>query len=252
MPRTWLSGLCIAASALVISAAGVACATRDRMCVAPTECGAAAACVAGRCQLRDGSPALAELGEAGAPAVRRVVAEPVDVAYLAPGAPDPAGRVPPLVVLGRGDGARLLLRFSVPLAPEEQVVEAYLLLTRSDAVDSDPAPAMLHVRRIADAWDSRTVRWALQPRLVETGAPATVVTPAGRGVLRLDVRELVSRWSRREKDEHGLAVVEDTSTATGLAVAATAVPTVDDPGLRPLPPGPALAGPRLELYLRGP
>lgn len=251
MPRAWLSASVVALAG-ALAAAPAACAIRDRMCVAPNECGGAAVCVAGRCQLRDGSPAIAEQGEAGASAVRRVVAEPVDVAYLSPGAPEPAGRVPPLVVLGRGDGARLLLRFSVPIAPEEEVVEAYLLLSRSDVVDADPAPITLHVRRIAEAWDSRTVRWALQPRLMETGAPATVVTPAGRGVLRLDVRGLVSRWSRRENDEHGLAVVEDAPSATGLAIAAVDVPAGGELAGRPLPPPPALAGPRLELYLRSP
>jgi hypothetical protein len=46
-----------------------------------------------------------------------------------------------------------------------------------------------------------------------------VVTAAGRPVVRLDVRDLVSRWPRREKDEQGLAVVASSTSVTGTALA---------------------------------
>lgn len=199
------------------------CARRDRMCVTPAEC-APGICVAGRCALADRTPAILEVGDGGAPAVKRLLLAPVDLAYLAPGAPAPEGSVPAVVTLGKEKGARLLLKFEAPMPESATVVEAYLLLPRAESVDVDPvavSPISLHVLRVVDPWDSRSIRWATQPRTLDVGASATVLTTAGRPWIRLDVRELVSRWPQRQPDDQGLALVASETNTTGMAFATT-------------------------------
>ena len=202
------------------------------MCAAVTDCGTRASCVAGRC-LPDGrDAAIAQ------PNVRRLVLSPVDVAYIRRG--DASASVPAVITLGRAaDGdALLLLRFALTLPPTSTVLEAYLLLERSDAVDADPPPVFLHADRIRDRWEASTLSWARQPRLEDTRSPRTAVT-AGRGLVRLDVRDLVRRWAARAPEEQGLAVVAETNSRTGMAFVLT------PPLLGPLREAPvASAGPR--------
>lgn len=169
---------------------------------------------------------MLELAEAGAPAVRRLLLAPVDLAYLSPGAPAPEGRIPAVVTLGRDSDARLLVKFAAPLSENATIVEAYLLLPLAEGADVEPSggsPLYLHALRIVDPWDSRSVTWSMQPRTADVHAPATVVTAAGRPWVRLDVREIVARWPRREKDDEGLAVVASAgavgSSGPGVAFA---------------------------------
>jgi len=197
----------------------LSCATRDRLCVIATECGPLAICVAGRCQMQKGTPAILETTDAGISAVKRLVFRPIDTAYLAPNLPAPEGSIPSVIVLGKDEAARFFLRFEARIDEKANIVEAYLLLPRAQNVDSDPTPISMHVLRVIDAWDSRTIRWSQQPRTQDTGSPATVVTVAGRPMVRLDVRELVARWPRRDPDENGLAVVASQTSATGTAIA---------------------------------
>jgi hypothetical protein len=195
-----LGGLAILACLLC------ACVRSPRMCVADVGCGANASCVAGRCLSRGAVAAIAT--------ARRLLVEPVDVAYLRPGgATETAG----LATLGRGDGALVLLRFSAPLPPETSVVEAYLLMDRAADVEADPVPITLHVERVVDPWQGASASWARQPRLAEVGASETRVLPSSGGFVRLEVRSVVERWRRRAKDEMGLAVVAAGRSATGLA-----------------------------------
>jgi hypothetical protein len=200
------------------------CVARPRMCVAESECGPSAACVGGRCLPEGGIPAIQT--------ARRVLFAPVDLAYLRRGgASSEAGAPPPLVVLGRNSDreSKLLLRFSVPLPPEATVIEAYLLLDRSDLVDSDPEPIALHAARIAEPWDSRSVTWATQPRIDDLNLPSTTVRPEGGPLVRVDVRDLVAKWRTHDARDQGIAVVAETSTPSGIAFA---------------------LGPRLELYVK--
>jgi hypothetical protein len=195
--------------------------------------------VAGRCQAQKGTPAILETTDAGTPAVKRVVFHPVDVAYLAPDVPPPEGSVPSIVALGKDESARLFLRFEARIPENAKVVEAYLLLPRAQtsragapdgkelAADSDPVPISVHVLRVIDPWDSRTIRWSIQPRTQDTGSPAAVVTSSGHAQVRIDVRDLVSRWPRREKDDQGLAVVASTTGVTGIAVSLGADVTLE-------------------------
>ena len=234
-----------------------ACVERDRLCIGTIECGTASACVAGRCQALAKDDAGRTLPpEIAAPEVRRVVVAPTDMAYVLAGGEGSPSSLPPVLVLGRtGDDAALLLRFAVPIAEQESVVEAYVLLDRAEVVESDPYPISLHAARILDAWDGRSISYAREPRWEETGSPGAVVTGAGRPLVRIDVRELVKHWKERDPRDQGIAVLADKTSRTGMAFAAAS--SVLDKGptsmLGSAPDDPArwaAAPPRLELYLR--
>ncbi len=242
----------------VMLVAAAACVERDRLCASATECGTTSACIAGRCQptLKDDAgraipPMIAS------PQVRRVVAAPIDVAYVSTSRSGKPSDLPPVLVLGRsGDSARLLLRFAVPIAEEESVVEAYVLLDRADVVESDPNPISLHAARIIDAWDGRSISYARQPRWEETGSPGAIVSGGGRPLIRIDVRDLVTHWKERDPRDQGIVILSDDTSRTGMAFAA-ASSVIDEGPTSMLGAVPdetrsswAAAPPRLELYLR--
>jgi len=224
-PRHAAAALALASAAALFAA----CATRPRMCEAPTDCGSSA-CVAGRCQPDAGTPAVQSS--------RRLVFEPVEVAYIPPEGGD--ATAPAIAVLGK-DRARLFLKFAVPLPPEQEVIEAYVLLSRSDTYDADPSPISLHATRIVEAWSPRSTSWATQPQTEDVRAPKTTVTASGRPLVRLDVRELVQKWRRRDARDQGIAVVAERPSATGMAFA-LAPREAEGSGV--------VRGPILELYVR--
>lgn len=229
--------------------AGVGCVPRARMCTASSECSDKSACVAGRCQLEKASvkPAV--------DSARRLVMHPIDIAYVSSTAKDPAvaGPLPNVFVLGK-DGAKLFLRFSVPILPHANIVEAYVVLHRSTLVDDDPEATVLHATRIVEPWSARSMSWARQPRTAETRLPSTTVEPSGSPIVRLDVRDLVRHWARRDPDEHGLSIVSENETSTGTTFAFSAVGAERasyDVGFGGrLGPPPDNLEPYLELYVR--
>jgi len=245
---------------------GGACAPRARMCTSVDECGRGVSCVAGRCLPDGGIPAIQN--------ARRVVAAPESIAYLLRGDGAKEGAAPSFLTMGRDDrsDAVLLLRFNVPLPPDAKVIEAYVVLERTDLVDVDPTPIALHAVRIVEPWDARSVSWALQPKVQEVRAPTTQASPTGRSLVRIDVRELVRGWAAHEKTDQGIAIVSENTSPTGIAFALLplgdpAAPAVEpavapvfggrgalvDPrgsGLEALKSGPQRAGPRLELYVK--
>jgi hypothetical protein len=241
----------------VMLVAFAACVERDRLCASTTECGTTSACIAGRCQptLKDDAGRIIP-PMISSPLVRRVVASPTDIAYVSSHAGASPSDLPPVLILGRkGDSAALLLRFAVPIAEEESVVEAYVLLDRADVVESDPNPISLHAARIIDAWDGRSISFERQPRWEETGSPGTIVSGAGRPLVRIDVRDLVTHWKARDPRDQGLVVVSDDTSRTGMAFAAAS--SVLDQGSTSMLGSStdegatwAAAPPRLELYLR--
>ncbi len=206
------------------------CAPRSRMCVAPADCARDFACVAGRCQLDKPNvkPAINT--------ARRLVVRPVDLAYLRRGHAE-VDRLAPVVAFGR-DASVLLMRFEVSLPKNANVLEAYVVLHRSEAVDDDPEPMSMHVNRIIEAWDGRSTSWARQPRTLETRLAATVVAPGGPRLVRLNVLEIVRLWQLRDPRDHGLALVADDSSRSGSTVALRSVT------------GSADVEPYLELYVR--
>lgn len=204
------------------------------------DCGPGNACVAGRCVSTSPSASQTLVGEG----VVRLVAEPTEMAYLRRG-DSPGTGTPHIVTLGRDTDARLFLRFSVQLPSDSEVVEAYLLLSRSDEVDNDPLPPIaLHASRITDPWDARSISWALQPHVEDTRSPATYVT--GRSMVRLKVSDLVARWPLHDPRDQGLAIVADTTNATGMTLALASDATSIDPR------GTTTVGPRLEIYVKMP
>jgi hypothetical protein len=224
-----------------LATCALGCAPRPRMCTASSECIAQSACVAGRCQpdKPNVKPAI--------DAARRLVVRPVDMAYLRRGEGGTGGALPPLFALGR-DSAVLMMRFSVPLPTTANIVEAYVVLRRSDAVDDDPAPISLHATRIVDGWEHRSISWAMQPRVVDGRTPATVVEPGGPSIVRLDVRDLVRQWPKHDPRDQGIAIVADNETRTGTTFAFRAVGVVGTADSRSS--SGADVEPCLELYLR--
>jgi hypothetical protein len=140
----------------------------------------------------------------------------------------------------------------------------------------------LHVARVVGPWDGGSVSWAIQPRIEEVGSPVTRVMPASAARVRLDVRELVRRWRRRDgtsratgEGELSVAVITDEASGTGVTVvlapaaglearadrvlapveARSGSPASGDSDPRPAvgragAGDVALAGPELELYVR--
>jgi hypothetical protein len=229
------------ATAVVLT---TACVPPPRMCVSEAECGTQAACVAGRCVARGATPAI--------DSARRLLFSPVDVGWAHRGGA--ADGSPAVATLGRGDGAMLLLRFAIPLPRETTVLEAYLLLDRVPDATVDPAPIALHTARIVGAWDSRSLTWGAQPPIQEVGGPVTRVAGASGSTVRLEVRELLQRWRKRERDDFGLAVVADGRSSTGVSFALVPydVPADRrDPVLATAAGARSeLEGPRLEAYVR--
>lgn len=220
------------------------------MCAASSECAGKGACVAGRCQVE--KPTV----KPAVDSARRVVLRPVDVAYVRRGDGPTEGGAPASFVLGK-DGGKLFLRFDAAIPKAANVVEAYVVLRRSPVVDDDPSPISLHATRIIDAWSGRSVSWARQPRSSETRSPSTTVEPGASPLIRLDVRELVRHWARRDPNDQGIAVVAESETATGTMFALTGaglpVPVTSTPG-RAGPTSSLTTAPEvepfLELYLR--
>ena len=224
----------------------VACVPPPRMCVSEAECGTSAACVAGRCVARGATPAI--------DSARRLLFAPVDVGWAHRGSGDASDGSLAVATLGRGDGATLFLRFEVPLPRETTVLEAYVLLDRVPDATVDPAPIALHTARVVGAWDSRSLTWGSQPPIEEVGAPVTRVAGASGATVRLEVRELLQRWRKRERDEFGLAIVAEGRSTTGVtfALAPSDVPADRRDPVLAASTGPRsqLEGPRLEAYVR--
>jgi hypothetical protein len=244
-------GVCLSVLALALAAsfALAGCVRPLRMCTAEADCGSLSSCVAGRCIARSAVPAIA--------AARRVVYAPVAIGYVGPEATasprEGDDSAPPAVVtLGGGarGGARAFLRFSVPLAPEATVVEAYVLIDRVGSLDADPAPTALHLVEVVDRWDPASLSWAVQPRVEELGSPVTRVLPSAGAVVRIDARLLVEKWRRRRpSDELGVAIVGTTEGVEGGAANGSSRPPA---GMAfALAPRASLeSAPRLELYVR--
>jgi hypothetical protein len=216
-----------------------------RMCTSGGDCGGTSSCVAGRCVAQGAVPAIST--------ARRIVYAPVEVGFVRRGGDQ---ELPAVAALGRSDGALAFLRFSVPLPPEAGVVEAYLLLDRVTDVEFDPEPIALHVVRVVEPWDERSLSWSVQPRVEEVGSPVTRVLPASGALVRLDVRAIVERWRRRRATDFGLAIVSDAASGAphgrprgmAFALAPSGGDWGEARGKGDRGEGPR--GPRLELYLR--
>ena len=219
---------------------------------AASPCAGAGACVTGLCVA--GRCAAAETPPAGSKSTR-VVLVPRDLALLTAGGGDeaaittadaagsqgdasPGGLavLPESVALGRADTGRtvMLLRFVSTWREDADIESAYFVM---DAIEGAPLPVTppsVEIARILTPWSSATTSWGRLPRLgLPEPAGALRVLPSMP--LRLDVTPAVRAWARRERDDHGLAVLVDGSDPNGV-LASTGLTK----GL----------GPHLEVYLK--
>jgi hypothetical protein len=230
------------ASVSLILATALAALTSLPSCAAPLEdgraCSAATAataaceqgrsCVAGRCRAAESPPSL--------PDAQRVVLPPAALAVVGAFGPEGGDEVPSAVTLGRDAGGTvvMLFRFAATWRDDAEVVSAFLVL---DALDGSPpatSPVTLETARVEEAWEQASVSWGRQPRLSVPRA-AGAVRMRAPAPLRVDVTALVRAWSRRDKDDHGIALLARGGDAYG-----TVVSTGVSQGV----------GPRLEVYVK--
>jgi hypothetical protein len=209
------------------------------MCAQESDCGAQASCVAGRCVAHGANPAI--------DTAQRVVVSPVDVGWVS----RDGGGSPSVATLGRqGAPSAAFLRFALPLPPELSVLEAYVVLERVASVDADAAGVVLHAAPVISPWDGASLSWARQPRVEEVGSPLTRVPASASPLVRIDVRDLVLRWRRRGREDLGLAILADTASTTGIAVALAPTDVAGDRDDPVLGGARQLGGPRLEAYVK--
>ncbi len=197
------------------------------MCSSLAECGGRGACVAGRCQSDAGTPQVEQS--------TRYVSEPTDVACIDDD-DTTSGPTPASCNMGRPAGARLLLRFAVPLSDQAEVVEAYVLLHRAPDRDADPSPFSLHASRIVGDWSGTQVTAATLPPFTQARSAETRVDRSD--IIRVDVRDIVKQWRRKDPADRGIILESSGGHGTGMHLA-----------LAPSSNG-AARGPMLELYVK--
>jgi hypothetical protein len=236
----------VLAVAALVSTGVLACATRPQLCGGPAACAKNAACVAGQC-LRDGATPALSLS-------KRIVLAPEAAAALEPGESSAGGALPALFTLGRASdrGAMLLLLFDLRSEKITSVLRASVLIDRSDAAFSDPVPISLHADAILARWDGRRVRSGTAPPLEDVRAPRTVVSPSGTRVTRVDVTGMAQRWLAGDSALHGVAIVAENTSPTGVTFAMGGAPLPDRGALGVVSPSHEVTtqAPRLELYVQ--
>jgi len=174
-------------------------------------CAAGRACVAGRCRAADApiSPADA----------RRLLLSPVDVAVVGlhggGGGPD----LPEAIALGRGASGTvvMLFRFEATWRDDAEVQSAFLVLEPLDGAPPAVSPIRFEMARVVEPWQPAAVSWGRQPRL---SVPYVAGTTRARPALpvRVDVTPLVRTWTRRDPDDHGIALLAKGDDAHGAVV----------------------------------
>jgi hypothetical protein len=139
------------------------------------------------------------------------------------------------VAVGEATGEILvLLRFAASYRDDAEIVRAFVVLDPLAGAPPAAGRTTLEVAAILEPWASSTATWGRRPRLAVPELAAIAGPGEGRRV-RLDVTELVRRWSKHRADDHGIAIFANTASqparffSTGLAHA---------------------NGPELEVYLR--
>lgn len=209
------------------ASAPLACTPRPSMCSGVAECGARGACVAGRCQSDAGTPQVEQS--------TRYVSEPVDIACIDDD-DTTSGISPSSCNVGRPHAARLLLRFSVSLSDQAEIVEAYVLLHRAPDRDADPSPFSLHASRIVGGWNGAEVTAATLPPFAPARSADTRVDRSD--IIRVDVRDIVKQWRRKDPADRGLVLESSGGHGAGMHLA-----------IAPSSSG-AARGPVLELYVK--
>ncbi len=214
----------------VLAGAVFGCAGADRTAegpctsLAPCEKGT---CVVGRCREATSFPAKSS----GA----RVLLAPRDFAVLTENDLANEGAVES-VALGCKDTGRsvLLFRFASTWREDADIQSAFFVL---EAVEGAPLPVTappVEIARILSPWSSATTSWGRQPSL-GMAEPAGELRVLPQIPLRLDVTPAVRAWAKRERDDHGLALLIAANDPNGV-VTSTGLGRGN--------------GPRLEVYLK--
>ncbi len=185
-----------------------------------------AACAA---PLEDSRPATS-------PESARVVLTPIDLGIVGSRGSGGDGALPEAVALGRGaSGAVVMLfRFAATWPDDAEVVSAFLVLDPLEGAPPATSPITFEIARIDEPWQPGVVSWGRQPRL---GVARAAGSARARGALplRVEVTSLVREWSRRDADDHGIALLAHGADATGTVVSTSVTPG---------------SGPRLEVYVK--
>lgn len=229
-----LARAAIAASLASLLASCAAPLEEGRACSGPelgikSPCEQGRSCVAGRCRPQDALPSP--------PDSVRVVLVPTDVAVVASrGSGGGGASLPETIALGREASGTvvMLFRFAATWRDDAEVVSAFVVL---DALEGSPPAASetsFEMARIVEPWQAQLVSWGRQPRL---GVPRTAGSLRARPSIpvRVDVTPLVREWSRRDPDDHGIALLARGQDASGAVVSMGVAQGV---------------GPRLEVYVK--
>jgi len=189
-------------------------------CVAPlgdarpcpeAACADGRTCVAGRCRAPESPASPSD--------ALRVVLPPADVAVVSlrggGGGPD----LPDAVAVGRAASGTVVMffRFEATWRDDAEVSSAFLVL---EPMEGSPPPVgaiTFQMARIVEPWRAAVVSPGRQPRLA---VPLVAGTMRARPSLplRVDVTPLVRAWSRREPDDHGIALLARGDDAYGAVV----------------------------------
>jgi hypothetical protein len=191
-------------------------------------CGEGRTCVAGRCRAQE-TPASP--GDA-----QRVVLPPADVAVVSlsggGGGPD----LPDAVAVGRAASGTVTMffRFEATWRDDAEVASAFLVLEPMEGSPPALLPISFEMARIVEPWRAAVVSPGRQPRLA---VPLVAGTMRARPSLplRVDVTPLVRTWSRRDPDDHGIALLAKGDDAYGAVVSMGVAQG---------------KGPRLEVYVK--
>jgi hypothetical protein len=240
---------------LAVGLIGIGCANPGRTCGAQFgQCAPDGACVAGRCEpnrapvpkggklpqggegMRASSapgsgagsamPAVADRASIDAVPLARVMSAERRVAFASSWAVVSATRAIP-----NPARAQLLandvvyMRFSLPqLAPGDEVVEAYVLLPRPDAV---PLSAIrgsafsIHAAGVGTRWDAATLEPALPPTIVELRSPRALIAGASaQSWIRVPALALLPGWRAAGDGAGDVALVTSGDGATQVQFAA--------------------------------
>ena len=192
-------------------------------CHAPGSCERGFTCVASVC-LRAGSE-LAPLD------AQRIVVAAEQIAVV--GRSSDGASLPPEIALGRSEGAApvVLLRFPAPWGKKVRILRAFVTLEPLPGAVPQGAPVLVSVARVLEPWSPSDVSWGRLPRM----SPYEGSALTGIETLRIDVTEIVQRWTDGRLPDQGIALTARTETAQGATFASGTV------GAR---------GPRLDVYLR--
>ena len=162
---------------------------------------------------------------------------PVDFAVVASrGSGGGGASLPGAVALGRASSGTvvLLFRFAATWKDDAEVSSAFVVLDPLEGSPPSAGAVSFEMARIVEPWQPSVVSWGRAPHL-DVPIVAGQARPRPSAPIRVDVTPLVRAWARRDRADHGIALLATGDDAFG-AVVSTGVAQG--------------TGPRLEVYLK--